>query len=114
VVVDAERRDFYAELGAHPDQKRFIGKILEANNPEDENAVVTLDFDSKAAGADAAAKLMIALTAPSVAKRLAGGSDGEMPAPDDFAGKDADPDHAEVKATGLAALGEIDDIAIVA
>jgi hypothetical protein len=47
-------------------------------------------------------------------KRLAGGNDGGLPGPSDFEGKEADPDHVEVKATGLEALGEIDDIAIVA
>jgi hypothetical protein len=38
---------------------------------------------------------------------------GVMVCPDDLNGSEADPDHAEVKATGLEALGEIDDIAIV-
>jgi hypothetical protein len=37
-----------------------------------------------------------------------------MPSPADLEGQDADPDDAAVKATGLAALGEVDDIAIVA
>ena len=36
------------------------------------------------------------------------------PQPDDLRGEEADPDDAENKATGLFALGEIDDIAIVA
>jgi phage tail sheath protein FI len=51
---------------------------------------------------------------PGLGVRLKDGHDGDMPLPSDFAGSDADVDHAEIKATGLAALGEIDDIAIVA
>ena len=51
---------------------------------------------------------------PNAPARLAGGHDGAEASPDDLAGDEADPDDAEVKATGLEALGEIDDIAIVA
>jgi hypothetical protein len=51
-------------------------------------------------------------------KRLEGGNDGALPqadgARDSFEGMESDLDHPEVKATGLAALGEIDDIAIIA
>jgi phage tail sheath protein FI len=46
--------------------------------------------------------------------RLTGGHDGKLAQPDDLAGKESDPDDVMVKATGLAALAEIDDIAIVA
>jgi phage tail sheath protein FI len=57
---------------------------------------------------------MVALVSVAQGVRLTGGDDGTMPGPDDLLGAPADPDHAEVKATGLHALGEIDDIAIVA
>jgi phage tail sheath protein FI len=114
VKVDAERIDFYDELGAHPDQKRYIGKILQRDDPEDENSVLWLDWDpTVATGNDVAANLMVNLQ-QNANKRLAGGHDGLEAQPDDLAGKDADPDDATKKATGLAALGEIDDIAIVA
>jgi uncharacterized protein len=46
--------------------------------------------------------------------RLQGGNDGAVPDEQDFAGLDADPDDVTKKATGLAALAEVDDIAIVA
>ena len=46
--------------------------------------------------------------------RLADGHDGLEAQPDDLQGKPADLDNAAVKATGLEALAEIDDIAIVA
>ena len=45
---------------------------------------------------------------------LGNGDDGGFPTPDDFYGKDADPDDISIKATGLKALAEVDDIAIVA
>ncbi len=119
VEVDDERRDFYADLGAHPDQTRYIGKIFDADNPEDEDSLVSLTWDPSGVP-DAAAKLMVALTGDTV-HRLTGGNDGAMPgavsnppgAPS-FLGEEADPDDATKKAHGLAALGEIDDIAIVA
>jgi hypothetical protein len=121
VTASPERIDVYDGLAGDPAQKRYIGRILQANDPEDENGVVSLNYDP-ATSADAApgflaAKLMAALRSnanPSVPGRLAGGLDGGLASPDDLNGQEADPDHAEVKATGLAALGEIDDIAIVA
>ena len=114
VSVDHERTDVYEELGAHPDQKRYIGKILQRDDPEDQDATVWLDWDP-AASSDAfvAARLMIALQG-NVQPRLTGGGDGVMAQPDDLKGKAADLDNASVKATGLEALGEVDDIAIVA
>jgi phage tail sheath protein FI len=114
VIVNQERRDFYAELGASPDQTRFIGKIMERDNPQDENAVVWLDTSAAPTGKGSAILILQALTSPNAGKRLADGNDGDIPAAASFGGKEADPDHAEVKATGLAALGDIDDIAIVA
>jgi uncharacterized protein len=105
------RVDTYDQLAAHPDQRRYIGKVLEKDDPEDENAMVWLEW---APGGDpfAAAALMVGLQA--AGKRLTGGRDGDVPAPDVFAGDEADPDDAKKRATGLAALGELDDIAIVA
>jgi phage tail sheath protein FI len=114
VRVSPERTDVYNELGATPEHKRFIGKILQLDDPEDENAVVWLNWDPKAAtGQDVAANLVVALQ-QNPNKRLQNGDDGVIPEPADLGGREADPDHAERKATGLAALGEIDDIAITA
>jgi len=114
VNVDKERTDVYNELGATPDQKRYIGKILQLNDPEDEAAVVWLDWDpTTATGTDVAANLMVQLQ-QNPNKRLTGGHDGVVVTPDQLAGEEADPDDVSKKATGLAALGEIDDIAIVA
>jgi phage tail sheath protein FI len=115
VTVTLERLDVYSELGADPTQKRYIAKILQADNPEDENSVVWLDWDPTSIPADAflPARLMIALQG-STSTRLAGGHDGLLVMPDDLAGTPADPDNADIKATGLEALGEVEDIAIIA
>ncbi|PYT04687.1 MAG: phage tail sheath family protein, partial [Acidobacteria bacterium] len=114
VTSDEERVDVYNELGADPRQKRYIGKILQKDDPEDENAMVYLAWTPTPA--EKAAELMVALRA-NANPRLIGGHDGLLAQPnggDGLEGKEADPDHAEVKATGLEALAEIDDIAIVA
>ncbi len=113
VTISPERSDVYDELGADPDQKRYIGKILQQNDPEDENAVVWLDWKPPAGAPFNAARLMIALQ-NNASPRLADGHDGLEAQPDDLQGKPADLDNAAVKATGLEALAEIDDIAIVA
>jgi phage tail sheath protein FI len=94
--------------------KRYIRKILQPDNPENENSIVYLDWDpTTSVGNDVAANLMVALQANSN-QRLTGGHDGVVASAADLAGEDADPDDVTKKATGLAALGEIDDIAIVA
>jgi len=112
VSVDQDRRDDYFELGAHPEQKRNITHILDRDNPEDESAVVWLDWEPPA-GNDIAASLLVALQ-QNPNPRLEGGHDGVIPMPSDLAGHEADPDIVTIKATGLEALGEVDDIAIVA
>lgn len=110
VQVDAERTDVYDGLGVHPDQTRYIGKILGRDHPEDDNAVVWLDLQGY--GGDAAPLLTGLVTNPN--PRLAGGSDGQMPAPAALQGSEANPDDPADPATGLYALEEIEDIAIIA
>lgn len=119
VTVTPERIDIYDGLAGEPTQKRYIGKILHADDPEDENAVVYLDFDSSSSGDREflPARLMASLRGtdnPGKPARLTGGTDGGLASPAELKGEESDPDHVEVKATGLEALGEIDDIAIVA
>jgi phage tail sheath protein FI len=106
-------KKIYDQLGADPASKRYIGKILQPDHPEDENAAVYLDWEPPTGANDVAANLMVALQA-NPNKRLEGGNDGLVPTPIELAGDEADPDDVTKKATGLAALGEIDDIAIVA
>ncbi|MQA90390.1 MAG: phage tail sheath family protein [Gemmatimonas sp.] len=118
-VVDAERNDFYGELGFHPDQKRYVGRILDRDDPADESAVVYLDWDPDSLGATddqryAAATLLAEALTGNTERRLQGGNDGALISAADLMGDAADLDDATVKATGLEALGEIEDIAIVA
>ena len=113
VRVDSDRVDAYNELGLQKDQIRYIGKILDRDDPEDEAAVVWLDWKPPAAATDVAANLLVALQ-QNPNRRLVGGHDGVVSSPDDLLGHEADPDDVTRKATGLEALGEIDDIAIVA
>jgi uncharacterized protein len=119
VRPDGERVDAYGDLATHPAQRRWIGHILQADDPEDEDAVVWLDTGAPDDPADPATltravDLMLALQTPVAGSRLTGGNDGAIPAPADLAGAEASPDVATQKATGLAALGELDDVAIVA
>jgi len=114
VYVGDERIDQYTELGLHPDQVRYVGKVLEKDDPAEENTAVWLDW-LPPAGADAgAASLATLLTLGPAAGRLTGGNDGALPLASELKGHEADADNAALKATGLDALGEIDDIAIVA
>ncbi len=119
VQVSAERTDFYEGLATHPDQKRYIGRILQAAHPEDEDAAIHLEWDAPNDESDpfGAARLLVALARAKEDQglyRLTGGHDGSEAGPADLGGDEAHPDDPDQKATGLEALGEIDDIAIVA
>jgi phage tail sheath protein FI len=104
VTSSPERVDVYGELGCDRAQKRNITRILQRDDPEDENAMVWLDFTQPtgAAGEFVPAQLAAALRA-NPSPRLSGGHDGAVPGPDDFAGEEANPDVASEKATGLEA-----------
>jgi phage tail sheath protein FI len=117
VTPDGESPTVYTELAADQRQKRYLGKILQIDDPEDENAMVWLKWEPPATLNVPAAQLIVTLRGTAVSGnplRLQGGHDGLLALPDALAGAEADPDVASKKATGLAALGEIDDIAIVA
>lgn len=115
VQIDGEHEQVSSLVSPGFDQTRYIGKILGRDNPEDENSVVWLDLPNKNDAATLAlvGKLVDAQGKPKV-YALTGGNDGGALTAADVEGLPADPDRAEVKATGLAALAEIDDIAIVA
>jgi hypothetical protein len=118
VSVDADRLDAYSRLGLDPRDQQFIERVLAKDHPTDENTVVWLDYDfTTVAGANAISLLMgLVGTAspPTTTVRLAGGNDGQLPLSTDFLGQPADLDDATIKATGLCALGEVDEIAIEA
>jgi hypothetical protein len=113
VDVDAERSDAHDALAMHPAQKRYIGRILERDDPEDESGVVWLDWAPPGAAQNAPIDLLTALVGDTDG-RLSNGHDGAEPAAADLLGQPSDPDVVTQRATGLEALGEIDDIAIVA
>jgi uncharacterized protein len=107
-----ERRlDVYPGLeldGVHP---RGIARVLQAEDPADDMSLVW--FDS-GLGTPAAADLVTALLTLLTEQFLSGGGEGSALSPTVLAGDPADPDDAKRCATGLAALGEVEDIAIVA
>ncbi|MGH3436228.1 MAG: phage tail sheath family protein [Candidatus Dormibacteria bacterium] len=110
IRTDGDRLDTYTGLelnGVHP---RAISKVLQAERPTDDLSLIWLDVSATAA--DAA--LLTALLALKDFQFLSGGGEGQALTPDALKGTASDPDDATRAATGLAALGEIDDIAIVA
>jgi uncharacterized protein len=127
VSVDSERTDGYTRLGVEPNDPQFVQKVLDKDHPVDQNAIVWLDydFDPVPAGLSVnpeAISLLLGLVGtgspPGTTVRLAGGNDGQLPLSTDtlwsFLGQPADLDDATIKATGLYALGDVDDIAIEA
>ncbi|WP_018353259.1 phage tail sheath family protein [Longispora albida] len=113
-VVMGTRADVYTgvELGsAHP---RGITKVLQAERPADEFSLVWLDTSvpqGQPALTDGA--ILTALLSLKEFTFLTGGTEGAPLTPDDLKGRKSSPDDARDAATGLAALGEIEDIAIV-
>ncbi|MBK7823667.1 phage tail sheath C-terminal domain-containing protein [Nannocystis sp.] len=120
VEAGRERRDEYSELSTSAAQRRYVGRVLQKDDPADEDCMVWLKWapddwttlDAKLRPFIPAQLLYALVSEPT--KRLTGGHDGLLAQPDDLAGKEANPDDVNIKATGLAAIGEIDDIAIVA
>lgn len=105
------------ELGA--EHQRFITTVLNATEPADPSHLVWLVDAQPATASDAstapdAAALLAALLSPGEQRiHLAGGSDGDRLTASVLRGQDAGSD-ASSPATGLAALAEIDEIALVA
>ncbi|WP_214407528.1 phage tail sheath family protein [Pseudonocardia lacus] len=116
VTVDPERVDVYSRLGVGVDAPRAIERVLGRDDPQDEDAVIW--FDRGSAGAVNPIDMLIALVGDgdptTKVVRLAGGTDGGPLSADRLMGDPADPDRVDAKATGLEALAEVDDIAIVA
>jgi uncharacterized protein len=115
ITVSPDRVDSYTGLGVHPFHPHYIGDAFGKDDPYDEDAVVRIEVDPALDTTNPTANAVIGLAvALQGSVRLANGNDGEKPQPDLLLGHGADPDNAAIKATGLEALGEIDDIAIVA
>lgn len=114
-VSMGERADVYNELELGPDHPRSVFNVLNPEDPADEFALIWLERVPNAdnqlpAPADVLTALLT-LTQPTF---LVGGGDGPGLTPGDLEGRPADLDDLRQPATGLQALGEIDDIAIVA
>jgi hypothetical protein len=122
VTVQAGGRiDSSPRLAAHFLQPRFAGKVLEKDNPLNEDSIVWLDTDLSELTHVPAIDLLMALVVdpgdPASLRRrftLTGGHDGLPMAAADLEGAEADPDDNSKHARGLPSLAEIDDIAIVA
>jgi phage tail sheath protein FI len=107
------RSDDYSGLELEKPHSRAIANVLQAVDPSDDTAVVWLDRPVAASPTDSAA-LLGALIGQSSPLFLSGAGGDTAPSAADLQGQPSDPDDATIAATGLAALGEIDDIAIVA
>jgi phage tail sheath protein FI len=116
VTLGTDREDAYTELAVEPEHPRSIFKVLDPEDPADEHALVWFQPVTPAPGTPAPgpADLCAALLRPENNGFLTGGSDGAALEATDLRGKPADPDVRTKPATGLEALGEVDDIAIVA
>jgi phage tail sheath protein FI len=113
VRFGADRSDDYSLLELEKPHSRAIAQVLQAEDPSDDTAVVWLDRPDAASPTDSAA-LLGALIGQSSPQFLSGASGDAAPDAAALQGQPSDPDDATMAATGLAALAEIDDIAIVA
>ncbi|HST48497.1 phage tail sheath family protein [Jatrophihabitans sp.] len=112
------RFDAYTGLELDDKSSRSIYRVMHSEQPTDELSLIWLDPTQPVANPQpppptplAVLQALLALNTPTF---LTGGSDGLPLDPDALKGEPSDPDDARKAATGLAALGEIDDVAIVA
>jgi phage tail sheath protein FI len=119
VAMGDVRLDTYPGLELDALHPRAISRVLGAERPTDPLSLVWLDLarpDANGGPTPSAtpSALLGALLELDNLTFLTGGGDGVALSPEDLKGEQSDPDDANKAATGLAALGEIDDIAIVA
>ena len=114
-VTMGTRIDVYSGMELNAAHSRAVTKVMDPANPTDEFCLIWLDTSVPAGQpplTDAAVlTALLTLTNPTY---LNGGTEGEPLTPDALLGLPADPDDATIAATGLEALGEVDDVAIVA
>lgn len=114
-VTMGTRNDVYTGLELDSTHPRAITRVMGAVHPTDEFCLVWLDTSVPSGQPLTNTAILTALlTLASGAKYLTGGTEGDPLGPDALQGQPADPDDATIAATGLGALGEIDDVAIVA
>jgi phage tail sheath protein FI len=114
VSMGEDRVDAYNELELDEEHPRSVFTVLQLDDPPDEFSLVWLRREPVAAGqpAPTPGELLVALLSLRGGAFLSGGGDGPMPGANQLIGDKADPDNLERPATGLWALGEVDDIAI--
>ncbi|WP_327397377.1 phage tail sheath family protein [Streptomyces phaeochromogenes] len=119
------RSDTYTQLALHPDHPRSVYRVLRAVDPADELAQVHLQHGSTGpppapaptTPTPTAGQLAAALLADASQGYLtdgANGNDGITLTPEDLLGSEPDDNDPARPGTGLNALAEIDDIALVA
>ncbi|MFI6151720.1 phage tail sheath family protein [Kitasatospora sp. NPDC051170] len=117
VQLGTDRVDVYNELELDRLHPRSIENVLKPRDPADEFALVWLELPPPAAGAAVSPGDRLTELLKLDARHrgfLTGGGNGEDPTADDLLGQAASPDDPHQPATGLTALGEVDDIAVVA
>lgn len=108
-----DRSDVYTGLELDPGHPRSIHKVLDAVDPTDEFSLVWLDAPTGAAAPTPDALLGALLTLNTRKPTfLTGGAERQL-TPDDLVGRRADPDDPRIASTGLFALADQEDIAIV-
>jgi uncharacterized protein len=114
VTVEASggRSDVYPELELGTAHPRSVFTVLQHRDPPDEFALVWLQ--PVANPLPAPGPLLTALLSASGGAYLTGGGPGTGVTAEVLQGMAADPDDIRMAATGLGALAEVDDIAIVA
>jgi phage tail sheath protein FI len=112
VQVGTDRADVYSELELGADHPRSIFNVLQRQDPPDEFSLVWVA--SLAGAATTPGQLLTGLLTGRDGAFLTGGGPGGAVGADDLLGDAADPDDIRRPAHGLAALGEVDDLAIVA
>jgi phage tail sheath protein FI len=113
-----DREDSYAELAIHPQHPRSIFAVLGREDPQDEFALVWLRWLADATPSDqelvgVLQQLVPALPTSEDGLLLDGGTDGGDLTTDLLRGDESDPDDLARSASGLFALREVEDIAIV-
>ena len=107
VGVRGDRVEVYGGLSTHPSSPSYIATVLRDVAPADGTARVYFALDADLNAADFGTLLARLVLLQSIT--LAGGTDGAAPTLANYTGAGTDE-----TATGLVALGEIEDIAIVA
>jgi hypothetical protein len=109
-----QRLDSYPGLeldSAHP---RGVANVLQAEDPADDLSLVWFDTGTIPPASLTVGDLVTGLLTLAKEQFMTGGGEGIVLSPSDIAGTPADPDDEKRAATGLAALAEVEDIAIVA